>query len=271
MKLRLAMVAVVACLVFPAASALAQAGSFEVTKWTIDGQTREAIVIPPTRSSGGPAPVVLVFHGHGGTMQRSVDRGFQREWPEAIIVCPQGLPTATPADPQGTRAGWQSWQGDEQDRDLKFVGAIIRTLHQKYDVDDRRIYATGHSNGGRFTYLLWTARGRELAAIAPSSAPAVQLIRRARGLVPLPVLHLAGERDQVVAFRLQERTMEEVRARLGCSSDGKPWARAGDVVGTLYPSSRGTPFVSLIHPGTHRYPPEATGLIVRFFKEHARG
>ena len=44
--------------------------------------------------------------------------------------------------------------------------------------------------------------------------------------------------------------------------------KAANIVGTLYPSKTGTPFVSLIYPGTHRYPTEASALIVKFFKEY---
>ena len=44
-------------------------------------------------------------------------------------------------------------------------------------------------------------------------------------------------------------------------------ASAGTLVGSLYPSKAGFPFVSLIQPGAHQYPNEAVELVVRFFKE----
>jgi polyhydroxybutyrate depolymerase len=181
------------------------------------------------------------------------------------------LPTVTPRDPDGKRAGWQHKPGDNKDRDLKFVDAILKTVREKYKIDDKRIYATGHSNGGVFTYLLWAERGQEFAAIAPSSGPAVALLQRKdRTIKPLPVLHLAGEKDETVPFETQKRTMDEVRKLLGCETEGKEWAKAGNLVGTLYPSKGATPMVTLIHPGTHRYPDEAPELTVKFFKEHAR-
>jgi polyhydroxybutyrate depolymerase len=238
-------------------------------EWTVGDAKREALVYLPAKADTEPCPVVLVFHGHGGTMQVTAKTGFQKQWPEAIIVCPQGLPTATGRDPKGERAGWQQKPGDNQDRDLKFVDAILKTLREQYRVDDKRVYATGHSNGGGFTYLLWRTRGQEFAAMAPSAAGAGAL-RTAKDVKPLPVLHIAGEKDQVVRFENQKRTMEAVRNHNSCEADGKAWAQVGNLVGTRYPSSGGTPFVSVIHPGTHRYPDEAPELIVKFFKEHAR-
>lgn len=261
-------VSLLACL--PFAIATAQPPDSSVMDWTIDGVKRQAVVIPPAQRSDGGAPVMLVFHGHGGTMRLMQRKGFQKHWPEAIVVCPQGLPTKTPNDPEGKRPGWQHRQGEYNDRDLKFVDAILKTLRGKYKVDDKRIYATGHSNGGVFTYLLWTERGQELAAIAPSSGPAVALLRGRKEPKPLPILHLAGEKDEIVSFASQKRTMDAVRKILGCEAEGKAWAKAGSLTGTLYASAGGTPFVSLIHPGTHRFPDEAPELIVRFFREHAK-
>lgn len=248
---------------------LAHADPGKALEWTIDGEKRSALVIPPRDKKGQAAPVVLFFHGHGGSMLTSAGKRFHEQWSEAIIVCPQGLPTATGRDPEGKRAGWQQKLGDNQDRDLKFVDAILKTLREQYRVDDKRIYATGHSNGGGFTYMLWHARGQEFAALAPSAAGG-SILRTTKNIKPLPVLHIAGEKDEIVPFENQKRTMEMARKNNGCEAEGNPWAKAGNLVGTQYPSSGGTPFVSVIHAGTHRYPDEAPELIVKFFKEHAK-
>jgi polyhydroxybutyrate depolymerase len=235
------------------------------TVWTVDGIRREAIVIPPAKPAGGPAPVLFVFHGHGGTMRNVARKGFQAAWPEAIVVCPQGLPTVTGLDPEGRLPGWQLRLGADGDRDLKFFDAMLATLREKFNADPRRVFVTGHSNGGRFTYLLAATRREQLAAVAPSSCPAAGLgVAEPR---PLPVLHLAGKTDRVVPYDAQARTMDGIRRLNGCAPEGKPWASAGDLTGTIYSCQSGAPFVSLIHPGGHLYPNEAVALIVRFFQE----
>jgi polyhydroxybutyrate depolymerase len=61
--------------------------------------------------------------------------------------------------------------------------------------------------------------------------------------------------------------MSGIRKRNGCDESGKSWAKSGALVGTLYPSKTGTPFVSLIYPGPHSLPDKAPELIVRYFKE----
>ncbi len=234
--------------------------------WTILGEQREALVYLPQKKSKGGAPVVFGFHGHGGTARNAARSfGFQRIWPEALVVYMQGLPTPGPlTDPEGKRNGWQHEADEKMGRDLKFFDAVLKTLREKHAIDENRIYATGHSNGGGFTYLLWANRPGVFAAIAPSSAGSRSL--RTKTPEPVPVMHLAGRQNPLVKFAWQELTMQRVRKINRCQEGSKTWAQNG----TLYPSETGAPFVSYIHDGTHKYPAEGPALIVRFFKEHVK-
>jgi polyhydroxybutyrate depolymerase len=195
--------------------------------------------------------------------------GYHRQWPEAIVVYMQGLNTpGRLTDPEGKRPGWQNLPGLHEDRDLKFFDAVLASLKAQYKVDERRIYATGHSNGGGFTYLLWRTRGDVLAAVAPSAAagPSRQWSERLSELKPKPVMHLAGEKDALVKYEWQQATMEALRKLNGCEASGREWGQWC----TLYSSPSGTPVVTLIHPGAHNFPKEAPALVVKFFKEHQK-
>src|SRR5476651_1982233 len=143
----------------------------QVIHWTVGGIDRQALVYIPESAKSTATPIVFVFHGHGGNMNMMFrSRGFDKLWPEAIIVSPQGLNTpGRLTDPNGELPGWQSGPGDMNDRDLLFFDAMLKTLHEQYKIDDKRIYATGHSNGGGFTYLLLETRNDILAAAAPSA------------------------------------------------------------------------------------------------------
>jgi polyhydroxybutyrate depolymerase len=82
-------------------------------------------------------------------------------------------------------------------------------------------------------------------------------------LKPKPVMHIAGEKDALVKFEWQERTIAAVRKINGCEPLGKQWAKDC----TLYPSKSGTPVIAYIHPGGHVVPAEGPPLIVKFFQE----
>jgi polyhydroxybutyrate depolymerase len=208
--------------------------------------------------------VVFAFHGHGGGMRNAARSfGFHRAWPEAIVVYLQGLPTpGRLTDPMGLRNGWQARPGDQGDRDLKFFDTVLASLKKDYKVDERRIYCTGHSNGGGFTYQLWAVRGDVFAAVAPCAAVGPPEMRNAK---PKPVMHVAGEMDPLVKFEWQRRQIDQVKLLNGCG-EGTMWAP----LCTLFASKGGTPVVTMIHPGGHTFPREAPELIVRFFKENPK-
>lgn len=263
--MRTLIVLVFACLV-------AETSGFSVAaeptrmEWTIDGVKREAHVFASSKSASDPPPLVFGFHGHGGNM-RNAARSFRIHelWPEAVVVYMQGLNTpGRLTDPEGKKPGWQSAAGDQEDRDLKFFDAVLKSMKEKYKIDERRVYSTGHSNGGGFTYLLWAARGDVFAAVAPSAAVAA---RSAKDLKPKPVMHIAGENDELVKFAWQQGAMTRLRTLNDCG-EGTPWHDHKHC--TVYSSKSGNPVVTMIHPGTHKYPDEAPPLIVKFFQEHRR-
>jgi polyhydroxybutyrate depolymerase len=229
--------------------------------WDVAGTKREALVYPPTPSpTSNSAPLVFVFHGHGGA-PKNIARSMHLQdiWPEAIVVYPAGLPTVTKIDPKGEKAGWQRAPGDYGDRDLKFFDAALASLRKKFTVDDHRIYAAGFSNGSLFTFLLMSQRPKEISAFAACAGPPSSGVTLR---TPKPVFIIAGEKDPIVPISLQHLSITQARQLNGT---GK--ASEGKVDGlTLYESDKGTPVQTLIHPGGHQIPPEAPKLIVEFFR-----
>lgn len=231
-------------------------------EWKIDGVTREALLVVPTTAVTKPSPVVFGFHGHGGSMNNAA-RSFRmhEQWPDAIVVYMQGLPTPGQiSDPEGKKTGWQREKGDQQDRDLKFFDAVLMSLKADYKVDEKQIYATGHSNGGSFTYLLWAERSDVFAAVAPSGAAALKI---RNSLKPKPLLHVAGDNDPLVKYGWQKLMIDSVKKTNECG-EGVPWEEKC----TQFPSKIGTPVVTLVTSNGHKFPEEAPALIVRFFKQH---
>ncbi len=194
---------------------------------------------------------------------RQASRSFplHEAWPGAIVVYPQGLPTPGQlSDHAGSRAGWQGAAGVQGDRDLRFFDVMLASLRADYHVDNKRIYATGHSNGGLFTYLLWAERGGTFAAFAPSAA---LLTRGFDKFHPKPVLHLASPDDPLVKFAWQAKMIDFVLKLNGCGP------RQPDTLGyRSYVSTQGTEVATFLHAGGHRYAPEGPQLVAGFFQSH---
>jgi poly(3-hydroxybutyrate) depolymerase len=138
---------------------------------------------------------------------------------------------------------------------------MVATLKQRYQVDPRRIYTTGFSNGGIFSYLLWAERAKTTAAVGEvaGSLDATETLRTPRAL-----LAIAGRRT---------RQIRSATRWTRSSAPARPTTRLDQARGpicTFYPSAGGnkTPVKTLIHPLAHVYPPWAPAQIVTFFKAH---
>jgi polyhydroxybutyrate depolymerase len=273
MKLRFAIALAIVVL---AASAHATFAQGTVMNWTVNGVKRQALVFAPTENTKDEKhPVVFAWHGHGGNMQgASQQMHIQTLWPQAIVVYPQGLDTPSHVDPQGNKPGWQTEANQAApvgNRDLDFFDAMLQTLHQKFSVDAERIYTTGFSNGGIFSYLLWAERSKVIAAIGEVAG---RLYNPPEHLTaPRALLAIAGKADTTDPFASQEQTINnDARPVDNAMGEGIPCqvpnGAASGTECTRYASTTQTPVKTVIHPGAHIYPGWAPQEIVDFFKLH---
>lgn len=232
---------------------------------TVEGVERTALVFAPESAKKQAAPLVFGWHGHGGgSRQASLSFRIHTLWPEAIVVYPQGLPSKGKTDPEGKKPGWQQQPNDSGGRDLKFFDALLAKLKSDFKVDPKRIYTMGHSNGGRFTYLLWAERGDVFAAYGPSGSPAIGL---GRNFKPASVFHVAGEADPIVPYSGQKLTIEGIKTLDGIARND-PGKQDGYV--TTWSGRDGTELMTYVHPSGHNYPADVPKLLVEFFKRHSR-
>jgi polyhydroxybutyrate depolymerase len=161
----------------------------------------------------------------------------------------------------GLGCAFQTNDAGDSNRDLKLFDVALEDLRRRLAVDDERIYATGFSNGARFVYLLWAARARTLAAVAPVAGTLAASLALKE---PKPMMHIGGREDRQVEFRQQVDSIELARRVNGAEGRGRPCGPAC----LEYPSSRRAPVVTVLHDDGHVYPDHATGLIVHFFQTH---
>lgn len=244
----------ISLLIFAITSSVAQG---DLKTYDVNGLSRTAIVFAPTQKTAHP-PLVFGFHGHGGN-GRQASRSFRIHefWPEAVVVYMNGIPTITGNDRLGTRPGWQVATGLFQDRDLKFFDAVYKGVTKEFSVDKKAVFTMGHSNGGRFTQLLWAERNSLFAAYGPSGSYTARL-----KLSPKPVFHVLGEKDPLVDPEKQRETIESMKEMNGCEGNGESLA----TYTTKFKGKNGNDVVTFIHPGGHEYPRAVPELLVSFFK-----
>jgi polyhydroxybutyrate depolymerase len=241
-------------------------GKLATHHWTIDGVRRVALVHSPVDAKVNPAPVVFVFHGHGGTMNEAAKNfAIHRHWPQAIVVYMNGLPTAAGNDAKGEKSGWQYHARENGDRDLKFFDAVLINLRQNFKVDEKRVYAVGFSNGGGFAFVLWSTRSDQVGAVVSCAMRASP--KMISTFQPKPLLQIAGEEDKLQSVSDQKKTVLEV-SRLNECGEGRPWGTKTNC--TIYPSKIGAPVVFVVHSGGHEVPKEAPSIITEFLKHETQ-
>jgi polyhydroxybutyrate depolymerase len=178
---------------------------------THQGRTRlYRVHVPRNYTAATPTPAVLSFHGFGSNEKEQENLSQMSAQAEArgfIAVYPRGLnqnEVAGTTDPRGENTrGWNAGiccgppQLSRVD-DVAFVDALLADLDTRVCLDTKRIYATGLSTGGFFSYRLACERAGQIAAIAPVAG--MQGFEPCSPVRPVSVMHFHGTDDQFIRY-----------------------------------------------------------------------
>lgn len=157
--------------------------------------------VPPAYDHKKPTSVVLAFHGGGANASNMVGfSGLNKKADEAgfIAVYPSGsgrLPKLLTFN-AGNCCGFA--MANHVD-DVEFTRILLDDLAKSANVDPKRVFATGMSNGAIMSYRLAAELSDRIAAIAPVAGPMGTETCRPRR--PVPVIHFHGTADEHAPFR----------------------------------------------------------------------
>ena len=143
-----------------------------VPPWSADGaRTRDYwLHVPADYAPGRRTPLVLAFHGGGGTglgTEHATGLSAVADREGFLVAYPQGLRQDHGRTPPGWNASGPSDPLANGIDDGLYVSDVLTALQADYCVDPARIAATGISNGGSMTgYLACVLAGR-IAGFAP--------------------------------------------------------------------------------------------------------
>lgn len=168
----------------------------ELSSVKVGAQDRYYLVRAPELCLKQACPLVLVFHGgmgtgeqiekHSGFTPLSAKEGF-------IVVYPNGLNKQWNDGRKG--------QNDDVD-DMAFVDKLLEDLKHRYKIDEKKIFSTGMSNGGLFSFRLACERSKVFAAIAPVAANhSVGVVDKCNPDHPVSVLNIVGTDDKAVPYK----------------------------------------------------------------------
>jgi len=146
------------------------------------------LYVPASYRDGSAAPLVFNFHGFGMTALGEMNYCDFRPVADTagfILVHPQGTPFN--GSNHWNVGGWTN--GSTAD-DIGFTNAMIDSISSIYSIDLSRVYSTGFSNGGFFSF--------ELACQLSNRMP--ETYAHCHPTRPVPVIQIHGTNDFTVSY-----------------------------------------------------------------------
>jgi polyhydroxybutyrate depolymerase len=269
----------------------ASQGPGDYARWLEHGGRKRyyEIHVPPSYHPGSPQPTLLMLHGGGGNpaglrwqanMEKEADeRGYILIYPAGThhLFKDKGLfwnvgPKRKNAEMNGVD-------------DVAFLEAVLDDAAGFFDLDPKRVYATGISNGAHMSYRMACESDR-VAAIAPIAG--VEKLGKyyqapQRGV---PIIHFHGKDDLWNTYNggptsnksgfesralpgLEEHIQDWVKAN-GCQINTSRGQRVGEAERIVYDKGKNGSevIVWILHDGGHTWPSgrvseaESSGMIL---------
>ena len=159
------------------------------------------VFVPTTYDAATPMPLVVLLHGYGasgiiqnlyfGLQPLAESRGFLYVHPDGTI----------------NQVGKQFWNatdaccgfGSTVD-DVGYLTALVENVQSNYNVDPKRIFFVGHSNGGFMSYRMACDRPDMVAAIASLAGATWEDNTKCDPSQPVSVLQIHGTADETIGF-----------------------------------------------------------------------
>jgi len=171
----------------------------------VDGIIRTYLLnLPPNYYEFSHFSLVIAMHGGGGnavqfeSTSKLTDKANAAQF---VVVYPEGVPSTGLLKARTWNAGGCcEYARDHNIDDVKFIRMLIDQLVLNYKINPKKVYATGHSNGGMLSYRLACEMPEKVAAIAPNGCTMVvkQACNPSR---PVPVLHMHSVLDTRVPYQ----------------------------------------------------------------------
>lgn len=179
----------------------AVASSFMHETIKVDGVQRSYVVkLPDGYQQGAEYPLIIGLHGssstwkkfNNGTTKHTLER--QANLHQMVLILPQGK------DNHWNDGRTQSLNGKQAYDDVKFISRLIDKAIKKYQVDDKKVFVTGMSNGGFMAIRLAQSLSIKIKAIA---AVAAQMSVKNKNLTmetSTSMMLINGTQDPIIPF-----------------------------------------------------------------------
>jgi len=181
-----------------------------------DGRERSYILhLPPDYETSKKIhyPLVIVLHGGGGNAENAVNKtrfSLKADAENFVVLYPNGSSKF-----KNEHLSWNSgnccgYAYKNNIDDVGFIRELIDRLISNHNIDPKKVFVTGMSNGGMMSYRLGCELSDKIAAIAPVAGA---LNVECNPSTPVSVVAFNGTEDMSVLYNGGEPAIHKAPSR----------------------------------------------------------
>ena len=161
---------------------------------------RQYELFTPKLSDNESLPILFAFHGGGGR-----DYAYPQQEKFEELVDEKKIILVFPLSYQlkNNEGEWQLNTSSDSRHDIDFIDTLIDNLSSSYNVDSKRVYATGYSLGSMFTYELACHLNSKITAIASFAGTMPLNMNNCVMNQNVPIMHIHGFNDSIISYSNQ--------------------------------------------------------------------
>ncbi len=161
------------------------------------------VFVPTKYNSAAPMPLVVMLHGY--TLTGALQEDYFKLQP---LAEERGFLYVHPDGTQAAGDGAHFWNATDaccnfhasNVDDSAYLLSIIEEVQHKYNVDPKRIFLMGHSNGGFMSHRMACDHADKIAAIASLAGAMWNDVSKCSPSSPINVLQIHGTDDELVRY-----------------------------------------------------------------------
>lgn len=258
----------------PATDAINAPGDYTLTMAHGGLQRLYRVHVPASYRADRPVPLVLALHGGGGNAEIQANDAYYGQISKSdaegyVVAFPNGFSRFRSGQLGTWNAGLCCGAARDQGvDDVGFLRALVQHLRSQLNIDARRVFADGMSNGGMMAYRLACEAPDVFKAVA--SVAGTDNTRSCTPSQPISILHIHARDDDMVLFnggagRSREQVNDFVSVpetlhrwvhRNGCATPPRRVLEVAGATCDLYaPCSGGTEVkLCITETGGHSWP-----------------
>lgn len=222
------------------------------------------LYVPESYDPTVPTSLIISMHGYADWPAHHMDTTRWNDVADEyglIVVYPSGT-----SFPMRWRASNLSDEPPTDTKDIIFLSELIDTLQSEYNIDPRRVYANGLSNGAGMSFVLSCSLSERIAAIGLVAGAYLYPWDLCNPARPVPAIVFHGTADPIVpfnggpsrSFHLEFPYIPDwvatLAARNGCSGEPQHLPSRGQVSGVAYTGCAADVVFYTIQDGGHTWP-----------------